>query len=95
MISVDTRTTLLHRIDEVRRLCPEMRLGQVMATHGMLGEDATGRSLWCLEDDELGAALERFADDLTRRRARSVETISPPKEGERFRLAKPCSLTGE
>ncbi len=33
----------------------------------MLGEDSTGRSLWDIEDDELAAAAERFADDLSRR----------------------------
>jgi hypothetical protein len=33
----------------------------------MLGEDSTGRSLWDIEDDELAAAIERFAGDLSRR----------------------------
>ena len=68
MILDDVQTSLLHRLDEVRRLCPEMRLGQLMATLGLLGEDATGRSLWDLEDEELAAALDRFAADLTRRK---------------------------
>lgn len=67
MTSVDLQTNLLHRLDKVRRLCPHMRLGQLMATIGLLSEDATGRSLWDLEDDELAAALEKFADDLARR----------------------------
>jgi len=44
-----------------------MRLGQLIATLGLLGEDATGRSLWDLEDEELAVALERFAGDLARR----------------------------
>jgi hypothetical protein len=44
-----------------------MRLGQVLATVGMLGEDSTGRSLWDIEDDKLSAAVERFAGDLSRR----------------------------
>jgi hypothetical protein len=57
----------MNRLDEVRRLCPEMRLGQFLATVGMLGEDATGRSLWDIEDDDLSAALDRFATDLSRR----------------------------
>ena len=67
MIVADVRARLLHRLDEVRRLCPEMRLGQFLATVGMLGEDATGRSLWDIEDDDLQAALQRFATDLSRR----------------------------
>jgi hypothetical protein len=67
MIAVDPQATVLYRLDEVRRLCPEMRLGQLLATIGMLGEDTTGRSLWDIEDDDLLAALERFATDLSRR----------------------------
>jgi hypothetical protein len=67
MIAVDSQANVLHRLDEVRRLCPEMRLGQFLATVGMLGEDTTGRSLWDIEDDDLLAALERFATDLARR----------------------------
>jgi len=44
-----------------------MRLDQILATVGVLGEDSTGRSLWNLADDEFSAALERFALDLSRR----------------------------
>jgi hypothetical protein len=44
-----------------------MRIGQFLATVAMLGEDETGRSLWDIEDEELAAALERFARDLSRR----------------------------
>jgi hypothetical protein len=44
-----------------------MRLGQFIATVGLLAEDETGRSLWDIEDGEFLAALERFATDLARR----------------------------
>jgi hypothetical protein len=44
-----------------------MRLGQFLATVGMLGEDTTGRSLWDIEDQDLSAAVESFASDLSRR----------------------------
>lgn len=67
MIAADVQATVLQRLNEVRRLCPEMRLGQLMATLGLLGEDATGHSLWDIEDDEFANALERFANDLGRR----------------------------
>jgi hypothetical protein len=58
---------LLNRLEEVYRLCPEMRLGQFLATVAMLGEDATGRSLWDIDDDDFAAAVERLASDLSRR----------------------------
>jgi hypothetical protein len=67
MIATDTKGGILQRVNELRRLCPDMRLGQVLATIGMLGEDTTGRSLWDLDDEELAAAVERFAQDLERR----------------------------
>jgi hypothetical protein len=67
MIAHDIQAGVINRLDEVRRLCPEMRLGQLMATLGLLGEDATGKSLWDLEDEEFAAALERFAADLSGR----------------------------
>ena len=67
MIATDTKSEILQRVNELRRLCPDMRLGQVLATIGMLGEDTTGRSLWDLDDEELAAAVERFAQDLERR----------------------------
>ena len=67
MIALDLSSRLLHRLEAIRLLCPEMRLGQVLATIGMLGEDSTGRSLWDIEDQELSAAVERFARDLSRR----------------------------
>jgi hypothetical protein len=44
-----------------------MRIGEFLATGGMLGEDDTGRSLWDIEDEALAIAVERFARDLTRR----------------------------
>lgn len=67
MIALDLQSSVLHRLETVRRLCPEMRLGQILAAVGMLGEDSTGRSLWDIEDDQLSAAVERFASDLSRR----------------------------
>ena len=67
MIEIDRLSDVLHRMQEVRRLCPEMRLGQLLATVGMLGEDSTGRGLWDIEDGELAEAVERFASDLRRR----------------------------
>jgi hypothetical protein len=58
---------LLERLTEIRAKCPEIRLGQFLATVGLLAEDETGRSLWDVEDAEFAAALERFANDLVRR----------------------------
>ncbi len=63
----------LDRLALVRRLCPEMRFGQLVATIGLLAEDETGRNLWDVEDGEFAAAVERFATDLSRRERGSAE----------------------
>jgi hypothetical protein len=67
MTTTQNSVGLLGRLNEVRQLCPDMRLGQLMATIGLLAEDATGRTLWDIEDEEFAAALEKFATDLGRR----------------------------
>ena len=67
MIELDRRSDILDRLQEVRRLCPEMRFGQLLATIGMLGEDASGLGLWDIEDEAFSAAVERLTDDLRRR----------------------------
>ena len=67
MIANHTQVELSDRLEEIRRLCPELRIGQMIATIGMLGEDTTGRSLFDLEDAEFFEAVERFAADLRQR----------------------------
>lgn len=57
MGTVDPQADVFQRLLEVHRLCPDLRLGQFLATVGMLGEDATGHSLGDIEDDEFTAAL--------------------------------------
>lgn len=47
---------VLDRLAEVRKGCPQMRFGQILATIGLLGEDETDHSLWDIEDTEFAAA---------------------------------------
>ena len=72
MIATDRQSDVFQRLREVHRCCPEMHLGQLLATVAMLGEDSTGRSLWDIEDDELSAAVERFAGDLAQAHERLI-----------------------
>ena len=64
MNSVETNS-MLQTLGKVWELCPEMRLGQLMATLGLLAEDTTDHSLWDVEDRDLLAAMERFQQDLS------------------------------
>jgi hypothetical protein len=64
----DTSTQeFMEQLTDLRELCPDMRFGQILATLGLLGEDAVGRNLWDIEDDELQMVIERFRQDLSRR----------------------------
>ena len=42
----DRSDELLKAIATVRRLCPDMRFGQMLATLNLLGEDMTERNFW-------------------------------------------------
>lgn len=52
---------------EIWTLAPEVRLGQLMAHLGFLGEVHVGKSLGYIEDDELIAILYRHRAELQAR----------------------------
>ena len=84
MKTVESVSETLERLAELRGLCPGMRLGQLLATIGVLAEDETGHSLWDVEDAECAAAVHRFAADLARR----GPDLDKPKAGEELWPAK-------
>lgn len=70
----------LHRealkvLAEIWSLAPEVRLGQLMAHLGFLGEVHVGKSLGYIDDDELIAVLYRHRAEL---RSRLAGTGNPP-----------------
>ena len=46
----------------------DVRLGQLLAHLGFLGEDQTGRSLWEIDDEQLLAILHHHRDELAARK---------------------------
>lgn len=66
MISATQREALAV-LKEVCELAPEMRLGQLLAHLGFLGEDQTGRTLWDIDDEQLLAALYQHREELATR----------------------------
>jgi hypothetical protein len=46
---------------------PDVRLGQLLAHLGLLGEDQTGRSLWDIDDEQLLAVMRHHRDELSHR----------------------------
>ncbi len=63
---------------EVWSLSPDVRLGQLMAHLGFLGEIHVGKSLGDIENDELIAVLYRHRTELKARLAGSADEVDEP-----------------
>ena len=55
---------------------PDVRLGQLMAHLGFLGEAHFGQGLGYIDDDELMAVLQRHKAELTARLARKDDHVA-------------------
>jgi hypothetical protein len=66
-MTVDAREQALAVLVELGALAPDIRLGQLMAHLGFLGEDQFERTLWDIEDDELLAVLIWHRSELVAR----------------------------
>jgi hypothetical protein len=62
-----TQREALNVLTELCELSPDVRLGQLLAHLGFLGEDQVGRTLWDIEDDEFLAVLRRHKAELAAR----------------------------
>lgn len=60
MSNNDTRAELFSSLEELARLVPEMRAGQLMAAVGEMCADLHGRGLWDANDVELLEAVWQF-----------------------------------
>jgi hypothetical protein len=63
----ESQQRALAALAEVWKLAPEVRLGQLMAHLGFLGEIHVGRGLGDIENDELTAILYRHREELAAR----------------------------
>ena len=64
-----TQREALAVLAEVLELSPDVRLGQLLAHLGFLGEDQTGRSLGNVDDEQLLAILYHHREELAARQA--------------------------
>ena len=62
-----TQREALAVLAELCEMSPDVRLGQLLAHLGFLGEDQTGQSLWDIDDDQLLAVLYHHRVELARR----------------------------
>ena len=76
MISATQREALAV-LGELCELSHDVRLGQLLAHLGFLGEDETARTLWDIDDEQLLAIMYRHRTELTARLpARSTPALS-------------------
>jgi hypothetical protein len=72
-----TQREALSVLAEVWALSPDVRLGQLMAHLGFLGDAHVSKGLGDIEDDELIAVLYRHRAELLTRLEKSPEAVSP------------------
>ena len=77
----DMQRQSLAVLAEVWALSPDVRLGQLFAHLGFLGEAHLNRGLGDVEDDELLAVLYRHRAELLARSQGTVESSSLPPTG--------------
>lgn len=77
----ETKSEALAVLSEVCELSPDVRLGQLLAHIGFLGEDHVERSLWNIDDEQLLAILYHHRAELTSRAQatpnESLQTTGP------------------
>lgn len=54
-----TRKEVLRLFEQLMDVCPEMRIGQLMANLSYLARGPKVESIWDMEDEELLAAIRR------------------------------------
>jgi hypothetical protein len=66
-MTTPTQAEAMAVLAEVLALSPDVRLGQLLAHLGFLGEDQTGRTLWDIDDEQLLAVLYHHRAELVAR----------------------------
>ena len=62
------RQEVLHVLAELNEVCPEVRLGQLMANLSYLARGLSNEALWDMEDEELLTAARKHLEQWRARR---------------------------
>jgi len=89
----DIQRQALTVLTEVWAVSPDVRLGQLMAHLGFLGEAYVGKGLGDIEDDELMAVLYRHRTELAAR-LDGTSDPEPPPTGTATSVSGSSTLTG-
>ena len=63
------REEVLRVLAELSELCPEVRLGQLMANLSYLARGLSNEAIWDMEDEQLLESIRQHTDDLSHRSA--------------------------
>lgn len=77
-MTTDLQREAMAVLAEVWELSPEVRLGQLFAHLGFLGEVHLGRGLGYIDDDELLSILYRHREELVARLPETPNHMAPP-----------------
>jgi hypothetical protein len=66
------RQEVLHVLAELSEVCPEVRLGQLMANLSYLARGLSNEAIWDMEDEELLAAARKHLEQWRARRRASA-----------------------
>ncbi len=64
-----TRRDILHALERLSELTPEVRFGQLIANLSYLAVGPTNEAIWEMEDEQLLIAIRQHDSDLSRRQA--------------------------
>lgn len=86
-----TQREALSVLEELVDLSPDIRLGQLFAHLGFLGEDQTGRSLGNIDDEQLLAVLYHHRSELTARLSDAPDQARQPS-GAATTVSGSCNI---
>jgi hypothetical protein len=79
---------------ELCDLSPDVRLGQLLAHLGFLGEDQTGRTLWDIDDDQLLDVMKHHRAELADRTTNIPNAALPQAAEMASGVSNRSSTTG-
>ena len=85
----DIQREALAALAEVWALCPDVRLGQLMAHLGFLGEVHLDRGLGYIDDDEMMSVLYRHRSELLARSLAVTSVTASSSAGSPFQSVVP------
>ncbi len=62
-----TRQQILHALEELSELTPEVRFGQLVANLSYLAIGPTAEAIWDMEDEQLLTAIQQHITELSQR----------------------------